>query len=160
MWKHLFKHRDVYHIESIVSYRYHKTDTNIISKWQINDTFKNTFYDDINKDRASSFLHQLENYGAWMLLYCMLSIPKGQKGKWEFFNGLVSYRYCFVSIGIVSYHKEIKGTHSDSNTRWQSQSHSQNGIIVRCYLLKIEYHAVGDTLCQPLLSYGSCLWPM
>ncbi len=34
--------RDVYCIESI-SYRYHKTDTGIISKWQINDTFNDTF---------------------------------------------------------------------------------------------------------------------
>ncbi len=46
----------------------------------------------------------------------MLSIPKGQKEKSEFFNGLewyriVSYRYRFVSIGIVSYRKKIKGTH-------------------------------------------------
>ncbi len=45
--------RDVYYIESIVSYHYHKTDTGIVSKWQINDTFNDTFYDDINKDRAS-----------------------------------------------------------------------------------------------------------
>ncbi len=41
--------RDVYRIKSIVSYQYHKTDTGIVSKWQINDTFN----DDINKDRAS-----------------------------------------------------------------------------------------------------------
>ncbi len=45
--------RDVYHIESIISYWYHKTDTGIVSKWQINDTFNDTFYDDINNDRAS-----------------------------------------------------------------------------------------------------------
>ncbi len=45
--------RDVYHIESIISYSYHKTDTGIVSKWQINDTFNDTFYDDINKDRVS-----------------------------------------------------------------------------------------------------------
>ncbi len=45
--------RDVYRIGSIVSYRYHKIDTGIVSKWQINDTFNDTFYDDINKDRAS-----------------------------------------------------------------------------------------------------------
>ncbi len=45
--------RDVYHIESIISYRYHKTDTGIVSKWQINNIFNDTFYDDINKDRAS-----------------------------------------------------------------------------------------------------------
>ncbi len=84
--------RDVYGIESIVLYQYHKTDTGILSKWQINDTFNDTFYDDINKNRASltqkwmiifikcmfcfSFLHYLENYGPWVLLYCMLSIPK------------------------------------------------------------------------------------
>ncbi len=46
----------------------------------------------------------------------MLSIPKGQKEKSEFFNGLVSYRivsYCyrFVSSGIISYRQKIKGTH-------------------------------------------------
>ncbi len=45
--------RDVYHIESIVSYWYHKTDTGIVSKWQVNNTFNDTFYDDIKKDRAS-----------------------------------------------------------------------------------------------------------
>ncbi len=46
--------RDVYRIESIVSYRYHKTVTGIVSKWQINDTFNDTFFNDINiKDRAS-----------------------------------------------------------------------------------------------------------
>ncbi len=44
---------DVYRIKSIVSYQYHKTDTGIISKWQINDPFNDTFYDDINMDRAS-----------------------------------------------------------------------------------------------------------
>ncbi len=31
----------------------HQTDTGIVSKWQINDTFNDTFYDDINKDRAN-----------------------------------------------------------------------------------------------------------
>ncbi len=30
-----------------------------------------------------SFLHHLENYGPWIVLYCMLSIPKGQKEKSE-----------------------------------------------------------------------------
>ncbi len=72
--------RDMYHIESIVLYWYHKTDTGVVSKWQKNDTFNDTFYDDINKDRASltqklmiyflikcilrySFLHYLENCG-------------------------------------------------------------------------------------------------
>ncbi len=67
-----------------------------VSKWQNNNTCNDTFYDDINKDRASltqkwmiflvikcmfcfSFLHHLENYGSWILLYCMLSIPTGQK---------------------------------------------------------------------------------
>ncbi len=35
--------RDVYRIESIISYRYHKTDTSIVPKWQINDTFNDTF---------------------------------------------------------------------------------------------------------------------
>ncbi len=49
----LLNNRDVYSIESIVSYWYHKTDTSIILKWQINDTFNDTFYDDINKVRAS-----------------------------------------------------------------------------------------------------------
>ncbi len=43
----------MYRIESIISYQYHKTDTGIVSKWQINDTFNDTFNDDINKDRAS-----------------------------------------------------------------------------------------------------------
>ncbi len=26
--------------------------------------------------------------------------------------------------------------------------------------LKVEYHAVGDTWWQPLLSYGNCIWPI
>ncbi len=79
---HLHANRDVYRIESIVSYRYHQTDTGIVSKSQINNTFNDTFYDDINKDRASltqklmfffvffikcmfcfSFSHHMENYG-------------------------------------------------------------------------------------------------
>ncbi len=62
-----------------------------------------------------SFLHYLENYGPWILLYCMLSIPKRPKEKKENFLMLwyhiKLYRYRFVSIGIVSYHKKIKGTH-------------------------------------------------
>ncbi len=36
--------RDVYHIKSIGSYRYHKTDTDIVSKWLINDTFNDTLW--------------------------------------------------------------------------------------------------------------------
>ncbi len=56
----------MYPIESIVSYRYHKTDTGIVSKWQINDTFNDTFYDDINKERAS--LTQ-----KWMICYLLLN---------------------------------------------------------------------------------------
>ncbi len=50
---HLDLSRDVYCIGSILSYWYHETDSGIVSKWQINDTFKDTFYDDINMDRAS-----------------------------------------------------------------------------------------------------------
>ncbi len=103
--------RDVYRIKSIVSYRYHKTDTGIVSKWQRNDTFNDTFFDDINKDWHKkewfflikcmfcfSFLHHLENYGPWILLYCILSIVIGQKEKSEFFNGLVSYHIVSVSF--------------------------------------------------------------
>ncbi len=58
-----------------------------------------------------SFLNHLENYGSWILLYCMLSIPKGQKEKVNFlmaWDRIVSYQYRFVSIGIVSYHNKIK----------------------------------------------------
>ncbi len=33
-----------------------------------------------------SFLHQLENYGPWIVLYCMLSIPNDQKEKNEQFG--------------------------------------------------------------------------
>ncbi len=40
--------RDAYHIKSIGSYCYHKADTSIVLKWPINDTFNNTFCDDIN----------------------------------------------------------------------------------------------------------------
>ncbi len=124
--------RDVYCIESIVLYQYHKTDTSILSKWQINDTFNDTFYDDINKNRASltqkwmiifikymfcfSFLHYLENYGPWVLLYCMLSIPKGQMKKVNFL--MVWYRIVSYRIGILlsvsvlyCIVKKIKGTH-------------------------------------------------
>ncbi len=64
-----------------------------------------------------SFSHNLENYGRWILLYFMLSMPKGQKEKVNFLMvWYVSYRYRFVSIGIVSYRKKIKGTHPYS---WQ-----------------------------------------
>ncbi len=48
-----------------------------------------------------SFLHHLENYGPSILLYCMVSIPKGQKEKSGFlmvWYRIVSYRYGFVSI--------------------------------------------------------------
>ncbi len=94
--------RDVYHIESIVSCWYRKTDTGIVSKWQINDTFNDTFYDDffffIKCMFCFSFLYYLENDGPWILLYCMLSIPKDQKEKSYFFNGFVSYRIVSVSF--------------------------------------------------------------
>ncbi len=111
---YFISNRDVYNIESIVSYRYHKTDTGIVSKWQINNTFSDTFYHDINKDRDSltqkwmiffllnecfvfHFLHHLENYGPWIVLYCMLSIPKGKKlTVWYllFLINLVHYKLC------------------------------------------------------------------
>ncbi len=78
---------------SNVSYRYHQTDTGIVSKWQINDTFmmllirielvwhKNIFfYFFIKCMFCFSFLHYLENYSPW-ILYCMRSTPKGQKEK-------------------------------------------------------------------------------
>ncbi len=42
--------RNVYLIKSIRLYRYHKID--IVSKWQINDTFNDIFMMNINKDRA------------------------------------------------------------------------------------------------------------
>ncbi len=51
------------------------------------------------------FLHNLEKYSSWILLYCMLSIPKGQKEKVNFlmvWYHIISYRYRFVSIGIVT----------------------------------------------------------
>ncbi len=35
--------KDVYCIKSIRSYQYHKTDIGIISKWQINENFNDTF---------------------------------------------------------------------------------------------------------------------
>ncbi len=143
--------RDVYRIESIVSYRYHKTDTGIVSKWQKNNTFNNTFYDDIDKDRASltqkwffflikcmfcfSFLHHLENYGPWILLYCMLSITKGQKEKVKFlmvWYRIVSYWYRFVSIGILLYHKKIKGTHPYTVPvpKWWSENGKKKHYII------------------------------
>ncbi len=63
-----------------------------------------------------SFLYHLENYGPRILLYCMLSIPKAKRKKVNFlmvWYRFVSYLYQFrfVSIGIVSYRKKIKGTH-------------------------------------------------
>ncbi len=118
-------YRDVYRIKSIVSYQYHKTDIGIVLKWQINDTFNDTFDDDINKDRAS-LTQKLSNacfvfhfYIIWKIIvpeYYYTVCWVYQKEKSEFFNGLVwygivSYRYSFVSIGIVSYRKKIKGTH-------------------------------------------------
>ncbi len=39
-----------------------------------------------------------------MLLYCMLSIPKGQNEKSEIFNGLVSYRIGIILSLSVLYH--------------------------------------------------------
>ncbi len=33
-----------------------------------------------------SFLHHLENYDTWIVLYCMPSVPKGQKEKSEQFG--------------------------------------------------------------------------
>ncbi len=114
-WALLLGTRDVYRIESIVSYQYHKTDTGIVSKWQINNTFNDSFCDDINKDRASltqkwMFLFLLnacfvfhfyiiwKYYGPWILLYCMPSIPKGQKEKVNFL--MVWYRIVWFRIGI------------------------------------------------------------
>ncbi len=105
--------RNVYHIESIVSYRYQKTDTGIVSKWQINDTFNDTFYDDINKDRASL----TQKWKLWSLNTIILYAeytkrPKGKKGNFLMvWYRIVFYWYRFVSIGIVSYRKKIKGTH-------------------------------------------------
>ncbi len=113
--------RDVYRIESIVSYRYHKTDTDIVSKWQINDAFNDTFYDDINKDRASltqkwMIFYLLLNacfvfhfYIIWKIMvpeyyYTVCSVyQKAKRKKSEFFNGLVSYRIVSVSFCQYSY---------------------------------------------------------
>ncbi len=122
--------RDVYHIENIVSYWYHKTDAGIVSKWQINDTFNNTFYDDINKDRASltqkDFLFLLNAcfvyhfYIIWKIMvreYYYTVCWVYQKAKRKKVNFLmvwyhiILYRYRFVNIGIVSYRKKMKGTH-------------------------------------------------
>ncbi len=123
--------RNVYHIERIVSYRYQKTDTGIVSKWQINDTFNDTFYDDINKDRATltqkwmmffllNAFFVFHFYIIWKLwslntiiLYAEYTKrPKGKKGNFLMvWYRIVFYWYRFVSIGIVSYRKKIKGTH-------------------------------------------------
>ncbi len=109
--------RDVNNIESIVSYLFHKTDTGIASKWQINDTFNDTFYDDINKDRVSLtqkwtiffLLNACLVFHFYIILklmvpeyyYTVCWIYQGQKEKSEFFNGLV--RYCIVSISFCQY---------------------------------------------------------
>ncbi len=123
--------RDVYHIESIVSYQYHKTDTGIVLKWHINETFNITFYDDINKDRASLtqkwMIFILLNtcfvfhfYIIWKIMvpayyYTVCWVyQKAKRKKVNFlmaWHHIISYRYRFVSIGRVSYRKKIKGTH-------------------------------------------------
>ncbi len=38
--------------------------------------------------------------------------------------------------------------------------HSQPSEDIHWFGVKIEYHEVGDTWCQQLLSYGTCVWPM
>ncbi len=115
--------RDVYHIESIISYRYHKTDTSIVSKWQINDTFN----DDINKDWASFtqkwIIYFLLNacfvfililfWKLWSLNTVCWVYKKAKRKKVKFlmvWYPIVSYRYHFVSIGIVSYRKNKRYT--------------------------------------------------
>ncbi len=90
--------RDVYRIENIVSYLYHKTDTGIISKWQINDTFiilirielvwdkNNWFFFLLNACFVFSFLHHLENYGHWIVLKYYTESWVYQKEKSELFG--------------------------------------------------------------------------
>ncbi len=122
--------RDVYYIESIISFRYFKTDTSIVSKWQINDTFNDTFYDYINKDRASlthkwmiffiKCMFCFHFYTIWKIIFpeyyytvCWV-YQKAKRRKVNFlmvWYHILSYRYRFVSISIVSYRKKIKGTH-------------------------------------------------
>ncbi len=144
--------RDVYRIKSIVSYRYHKTDTGIRSKWQINDSFNVTFYDDINKDRASltqkwmTFFFLLNAcfvfhfYIIWKFMvpeyyYTVWWVYQKAKRKKVNFSmvwyRIVSYRYHFVSIGILSYHKKIKGTHP---YRWEMCV--SPSMLAPCYWLK------------------------
>ncbi len=96
-------YRDVYRIESIVSYRYHKTDTGIVSKWQINDTFNDTFYDGINKDSLTQkwiiFLIKcifcFDFFIIWKIMvpeyyYTVCWVyQKAKRKKVEFFNGIV-----------------------------------------------------------------------
>ncbi len=99
----------MYCIKSIISYWYHKTDTSIISKWQINDTFNDTFYDDINKDRASFYII-FTSFGKLWSLNSITLYAEYTKGQKIFFlmvlYHIVSYEYRFVSIGIVSYHNK------------------------------------------------------
>ncbi len=104
----------MYYIKSIVLDQYHKTDTGIISKWQINNTFSDTFYDDINKDRVwhknewfflikfifcFSLSHHLEKLWSLNIIILYAEYTKRSKGKSEFLK--VWYRIVSYRIGIV-----------------------------------------------------------
>ncbi len=107
--------RDVYRIESIILYRYHKTDTGIVSKWQINDTFNDTFM--MILIRIELVWHKNEWF--FLLNACFvfhfyiiwkIMVPEGQKEKAQRKKGIFlmvwyrilsvsfcQYQYCIVS---------------------------------------------------------------
>ncbi len=61
-----------------------------------------------------SFLHHLEKLWSLnsIILYAEYMLCQNEKnGFLMVWYHIVSYRYHFVSISIVSYHKKIKGTH-------------------------------------------------
>ncbi len=59
---------------------------------------------------------------------------------------------CLVSADFT---RAATGTRTGA-TSFEFQSWNQPHYVV----FKIEYHVVGDTWCQPLLSYGNSVWPM
>ncbi len=96
---------------SKVSYRYHKTDTGILLKWQINNTFNDTFMMilirivSLTQKWVISFLLNacfvFHFYIIWKIMvpeYYYTVCWVYQKEKSEFFNGLVSYRIVSVSF--------------------------------------------------------------
>ncbi len=102
--------RDVYRIESIISVSWYW----YLSKWQINDTFNDTFYYDINKDRAS-LTKKMNDFLFIKCMFCFYIFTSF--GKWWSLNTIILYaeytkrkkvnflmvRYHIVSVWFCQY---------------------------------------------------------